>query len=66
MSITRQVTVCCDYCNTWEQATATVGELRKKLKASGWTHSRGQDFCRACSLVPPSKAEPAPPAKTED
>lgn len=52
MSVTRQVTVWCDICSAWEQATGSVRRLRAELKEGGWTYHRGKDFCPECSKKP--------------
>jgi hypothetical protein len=49
MSITRQVTVWCDGCSEWVQATGNARSLRKELKEKGWTYQRGKDFCDRCT-----------------
>lgn len=52
MSVTKQVTIWCDDCGNWDQATATAAKLRKELKAKGWTsvsHYSVRDYCPACS-----------------
>ena len=52
MSVTKQVTIWCDQCGNWDQATATANELRKELKAKGWTkvtHYSIRDYCPKCS-----------------
>lgn len=50
MSITQQVTVWCDGCHNWEQASTTAKILRRDLKTKGWSSTRdGQDYCPTCT-----------------
>jgi len=52
MSLSHQVTIWCDSCFHWEQATATAAQLRQELRKKGWTkvtHYYVQDYCRECS-----------------
>lgn len=55
MSITHEVVIWCDVCGTWERSIETAAKARKKLKALGWTHTRGsrgyvfKDWCLTCS-----------------
>lgn len=50
MSISKQVTVWCDGCQEWVQASGgTVKQLRKELQRRGWRLTRdGRDFCEEC------------------
>ncbi len=53
MSITKQTTIWCDGCGTWEQKSATALEIRQELRKKGWivnfleTYER-KDYCPAC------------------
>lgn len=51
MSITKQVTVWCDCCGAWDQASMTTAELRRHLKKRGWKTAveGGRDYCPACA-----------------
>lgn len=53
MSITREVTVWCDYCANWEQVSGhTIRQARKEMKRRGWTVMRRpvmEDICPNCS-----------------
>jgi len=52
MSITKQVTVWCDGCGNWEQASSTAASLRRELKKKGWKtvlkHHIVTDYCPDC------------------
>lgn len=48
MSYTRQVTIWCDNCGNWEQATASVASLRKELRRKGWKCKADLDLCPSC------------------
>lgn len=48
MSITRQVTVWCEGCGQWEQASATAKRLRKELRRKGWKSKGTKDWCPNC------------------
>ena len=50
MSITKQVTVWCDTCGDWDQASYTTIALRKELRGRGWTREGQSDYCKTCSL----------------
>lgn len=62
MSSSRQVTIWCDGCSEWEQASVSATRLRKELRKQGWTTRevdflvpgvsevrRKRDYCPACS-----------------
>jgi hypothetical protein len=53
MSVTRQVTIWCDDCGNWDQASATAARLRRELRDRGWTVVRDDqgvhDYCQECS-----------------
>lgn len=52
MSITRQVTVWCDECGRWEQASMTAAELRRQLHKMGWYvggRPGAKDVCPDCA-----------------
>jgi hypothetical protein len=49
MSVTRQVTVWCDECGNWEQATLRTAQMRKELKKKGWSFKNTYDFCPKCT-----------------
>jgi hypothetical protein len=56
VSLTHEVTIWCDACNTWERSIETAAKARKKLKALGWTRTKAtpectaaQDLCPHCS-----------------
>ena len=52
MSLTRQITVWCDQCGNWDQASMTAANLRKELSRKGWTtvhHYNVRDYCPTCS-----------------
>jgi len=52
MSLTKQATVWCDDCATWEQASMTARSLRAELRRRGWTRGKdGKDYCPACSAA---------------
>lgn len=51
MSATKETTIWCDLCSCWEQAAATAAQLRRALKAVGWTTTQAygtKDFCPSC------------------
>lgn len=43
MTFTRQVTIFCDRCGQWDQASMTVATLRRELRQRGW---RAIQLCR--------------------
>lgn len=51
MSYSREVTIWCDKCQHWEQASGiTAAAFRKELRAKGWVSARGgQDYCPSCA-----------------
>jgi Zn finger protein HypA/HybF involved in hydrogenase expression len=53
MSLSREVTIWCDECGQWDQASGvTATQLRKYLKQKGWTTIRHyfiRDYCPECS-----------------
>ena len=52
MSVTHQITIWCDLCSRWEQATATAAQLWKELRGKGWTQIRHyyvRHYCPECS-----------------
>jgi hypothetical protein len=53
MSLSHEVTIWCDNCITWEQRSGTAKDLRKELKARGWTSTSDSgvvsDYCPVCS-----------------
>jgi hypothetical protein len=51
MSLSREVTVWCDNCTHWEQASAPAAKLRRKLKAEGWRQEKTKDFCPTCAAA---------------
>ena len=63
MTFSRETTVWCDSCGTWEQeADSSVRRVRRSLRKRGWRHTRTEDFCPSCvkKLTPASPA-PEPP-----
>jgi hypothetical protein len=54
VTATKQTTIWCDLCSCWDQASATEAQLRRELKAKGWTSFRSyytNDFCPKCSAA---------------
>lgn len=55
MSITREVSVFCDYCGNWQRAVhVTPRELRAMVRKLGWVRRRNsanvlQDVCAFCA-----------------
>jgi hypothetical protein len=53
MSITRQVTIWCDDCGQWDQATKRAVELRRSLHRIGWVRieddGQWKDYCPKCA-----------------
>ena len=54
MTWSRETTIWCDDCMTWEQRSGgKVASVRKELKALGWTSRREdgevKDWCPTCS-----------------
>lgn len=62
MSVSREVEICCDGvgCSVWERASMAAAELRKALKAAGWSRVGARDYCPGCTkylaLVKESRA----------
>lgn len=59
MSITHEVTIWCDICAQWEQASeTTTKDFRKQLKKrKGWFFKDGKDICNFCMYLNTIKKE---------
>jgi len=49
MSTSHQVTLWCDGCQTFDQASMSASQLRLDARKSGWTRLNGKDLCPKCS-----------------
>ncbi len=53
MGVSKRVTIWCDGCSIWEQASATAAQFRRELRARGWLVGLpgGVDYCPKCAEV---------------
>ncbi len=51
MSYSKQTTIMCDLCVTWEMMSGTVAYVRKILHRMGWVYISGKDICPTCKTA---------------